>query len=81
MYTNMHVSVYLCVNISVHVCVYTCACLSVYVQVCGMPNTKFVSLACMQNKPKSVKCKNGISVCVSLSVHVSGPFINLVSLA
>ena len=34
--------------------------------VCGVPNVKLVSLACMPNDPKSVKCKNGIwtSVCI-----------------
>ena len=49
-----------------------------------MPNTKFVSMACMPNEPKSVKCKNGIMylslcVCVHMCDHV--PFINLVYLA
>ena len=59
-----------------------------------MPNIKFVSLACMPNEPKSVKCKNGICICLYVSVFacvyvylyfsvcvVCVPFINLVSLA
>ena len=33
-----------------------------------MPNIKFLSLACMPNVPKSVKCKNDICICLCVSV-------------
>ena len=59
-----------------------------------MPNINFVSLSCMPNEPKSVKCKNGIYICLYVSVCacvyvylyfsvcvVCVQFINLVSLA
>ena len=50
----------------------------------GIPNIKFVSLACVPNEPKGVKCKNGICICLcdSLCACVcvyDVPFINLVS--
>ena len=51
-------------------CVYI-VCVSVHVYVCGVPNIKFVSLACMPNEPKSVKCTNGIYMCLYVCVHVS----------
>ena len=63
-----------------------CVCVSLYV--CGAPNVKLVSLACMLNDPKSVKCKDGICIWVHVSVYiyisvcvVCVPFINLLSLA
>ena len=67
----MHVSVYLCVNVSVHVS-YVCKyiCVSVHVYVCGVPNTKFMSLACMANEPKSAKCKTGIYICLCVFVFL-----------
>ena len=61
-----------------------------------MANIKSVSMACMPNEPKSVKCKNGTCIClcvnVSVCIYISlcvcvcvcvcmVSFINLVSLA
>ena len=54
----------MCVYVCVHVYV------SVHMYVCGVPNIKLVSLACMPDEPKSAKCKNGICICVSVHVHV-----------
>ena len=50
------------VSVCVHVSVCICMC------VCGVPNVKLVSLACMPNDPKSVKCKNGICICVYIYI-------------
>ena len=60
---------YLCVSASIHVCVYAYVYVSVHMYVCGVPNIKLVSLACMPDEPKGEKYKNGICICVS--VHVS----------
>ena len=55
------VTQYICVHVSVHVQVY----------VCGVPNIKFVSLACMSNEPKSAKCEKGIFICVRVCLYAS----------
>ena len=66
----MHVSVYpyLFVSASIHVCVYVCVhvYVSLHMYVCGVPNIKLVSLACMPDEPDSAKYKNGICMCVCL---------------
>ena len=49
-----------CACTSVCLCVHMCVSVSVYV--CGVPNIKFVSLACMLNEPKITKYENGIYI-------------------
>ena len=78
----------LCTCVCLCVCMFECLCMCE----CGMPNITFVSLACMPNVPKSVKCENDICICLCVSVCacvcvylyfcvcVCVTFINLVSL-
>ena len=47
------VSVPMCAGISAHVCACVCVSVHTYVCVCGVPNIKLVSLACMPNEPKT----------------------------
>ena len=69
--TCMH----LCVSVSMYQCLCTCVCMcvhmSVYLCMCmsGVPNIKFVSLACMPDEPKSAKCKNGICISVWCAIY------------
>ena len=54
---------------------YLCMCKSVVCQ---------ISLACIPNEPKSVKCENGIYMCLCVSVYVcvcGVPNVKLVFLA
>ena len=74
-HASVCICIYVCLYISVsldvpvHVCVYLCVTVSVYI--CGVPNIKFVSLACIPIEPK-VQMWNSICiwVCVCLYVHV-----------
>ena len=49
----VHVS--MCAGISAYVSVYVCVSVHTHVYVCGVPNIKFVSLACMTQKVQNVK--------------------------
>ena len=79
-YVCVHVSVGLCAGISAHVC--ACVCVSVHMYVCGMPNIKFVSLACMTQKVQNVKMVLYLCPCVSVCICIVCvvPNIKLVSL-
>ena len=59
-YVNKHGCVCVCLCILVTQYIYVHVSVHMQVYVCGVPNIKFVSLACMPNEPKSAKCEKGI---------------------
>ena len=88
MYVCVHMPVSVCAGVSADVC--ACVCVSVPVYICGMPNTKFVSLQYM-HVTKSAKCESGTTsvsmcICVCPLVYVylycvcGEPNIKLISL-
>ena len=58
----------LCVSVSAGISAHVCMCfVSMHLYVCGVPNIKFVSLACMTQIVQNVKM---VSVCVHLPVCI-----------
>ena len=82
----MHVSlhIYICGSMSLYMCVSVCAHLSACACV-GLWYAKYkiCIYGMYANEPKCVKCKNGICICLCVSVHMCDhvPVINLISLA